>query len=53
MNPPSRGARTETIECTHPVMDIETGLCVDCGEPIDCPPILDFGTEGRGARRER
>jgi hypothetical protein len=31
--------------CRHPVMDIETGLCVDCGEPIDCPPILDFGVE--------
>lgn len=28
--------------CTHPVMDIETGLCTDCGAPIDCPRILDF-----------
>lgn len=33
-----------TVECRHPVMEIETGFCVDCGEPIDCPPILNFGT---------
>lgn len=30
----------------HPVMDIETGLCTECGEPMDCPPILDFGVTG-------
>lgn len=25
------------------LMNIETGLCVECGEPMDSPIMLDFG----------
>lgn len=36
----------------HPVMDIETGLCVECSEPMDCPPVLDFGVTDESEPKE-